>query len=87
MMDYDTKHLFLTDKTTGRIRFTKLGLEKLGTRFAKAGINPKSIRTREDYLEAVDAMFQSEMEESASKLKGKSKELDEALKGLPGWEE
>jgi hypothetical protein len=44
----DFRECFVEDPTTGRIRFTAKGLAAYRSQFARAGIDIKRIRTRDD---------------------------------------
>jgi hypothetical protein len=81
-----SRQLFVQDPTTGRIRFTRAGVERYRTRFARVGFDITSIRTLAQFEAAVDASFAREMRELAATARGEDRQLDEALKGLSGWE-
>ncbi len=82
----NTKKLFVRDASTGRIRFTRMGVEKYRARFAQAGYNIESIRTISEFSDAVDATFRLELESLSRTTRGTDPELDRIMEGLPGWE-
>ena len=83
----NARQLYIEDPTTGRIRFTKAGRDRYAARFARAGHRIDDIRTKAQFEAAVDAMFQSEMNQMAADSRGQDAELDAVLSGLPGWED
>jgi len=78
--------LFIQDPVSKRIRITKSGIEKYGSRFAMAGYNIHNIRTMSEFNDAVETSFALEMQELAQTAKGQNTDLDNILKGLPGWD-
>ncbi|MFK5893775.1 MAG: hypothetical protein QM504_11195 [Pseudomonadota bacterium] len=82
----NTLQLFIQDPVSKRIRITKGGVEKYGTKFAIAGYNIHNIRTMAEFENAVEASFAIEMQTLAQTAKGKNIDLDNIMNGLPGWD-
>lgn len=76
---------FVQDPATGRIRFTQAGRAHFRERFARSGFQIDQIRTMAQFGAAVDATFEREMGEMATRIRGEDPVLDQILSGLPGW--
>ena len=85
VMDDSARTLFVEDPTSGRIRFTRKGVEKYGARFGRVGFDVKAIRTMAEFEQAVDAMMARELQQLAAEI-GDEPALREALAGLPGFD-
>lgn len=79
-------NLFIQDPAAGRIRFTRIGIEKYGADFARAGFDIHQIHTMNQFEAAVDASFRFKMESLSRQIHGEDPTLDKVLSGLPGWE-
>ncbi len=77
---------FVETSDTGRIRFTRTGIERYKARFARCGYDIHTIRTKVHFEKAVDAMFEHEMSNQVAQMRGQDPELDKILDGLPGSE-
>ena len=77
--------LYIQDPLTNRIRITNTGVKKYGLRFSRAGYNIKNIKTPSEFKNAVDVCFTLEMQDFASTARGQNSDLDNILRGLPGW--
>ena len=86
VMTDSARTLFVEDPETGRIRFTRKGVEKYGSRFARVGFDIKAIRTMVEFEQAVDAMMGHELRQLAASIGNDEPELREALAGLPGFD-
>ncbi len=82
-----TRTLFVEDPATGKIRFTRRGVEQYGSRFARAGFNIETIRTMAGFEQAVDAMMARELRQLAYNIGSDEPELREVLRGLPGFDD
>jgi len=86
-MKPDARNLFVEDPATGKIRFTRRGIEQYGARFARAGFNIKTIRTMAGFEQAVDAMMAHELHHLAFSIGSDELELQEVLRDLPGFDD
>ena len=77
--------LFLLDPTTGQLRFTAKGYAVLGPRFARAGIDLRSLRTLEQARAAAIEVTHQELLALAVTLKGADPVLDAVMAELPEW--
>ena len=81
-----TSHgLFLLDPATGQLRFTAKGHAVLGPRFARAGIDLRSLRTLEQARAAAIEVTHQELQALAATLKGADPVLDAVMAELPEW--
>lgn len=81
-----TSHgLFLLDPATGQLRFTATGHTVLGPRFARAGIDLRSLRTLEQARAAAAEVTHQELLALATTLKGADPVLDTVMAQLPEW--
>jgi len=85
-MESQARTLFVEDPVTGRIRFTRRGVEKYASRFARVGFDIRAIRTMAEFEQAVDAMMDHELRQLAASIGDDEPELKEALRGLPGFD-
>lgn len=76
---------YLHDPATGRLRFTATGRRALGPRFARAGIDLKSINTLDQARAAAAEVAHRELRALAADLKGRDPALDAAMAELPEW--
>ena len=76
------RQLFIEDPHSGRLRLTRAGVERYGTRFARVGINARKITTRAELEAATDASFMQELHALASETQGSNPELDRILDHL-----
>ena len=76
---------YLHDPATGRLRFTTTGRRALGPRFARAGIDLKSINTLDQARAAAAEVAHRELRALAADLKGRDPALDAAMAELPEW--
>jgi len=83
----DKRHYFIRDTATGRIRFTRAGIDAFGREFAEVGYDIRRIHTREAFRAASDASFAFQMRRVAQTTRGQSRLLDKILAGLPGWDD
>ena len=79
------KRLFLTDAATGNIRLTSEAIDLYSVRFGKLGFDLRKISTKQQFLDAYNAVFEYEMKVLASGKAGKNEVLKKVLSGLPGW--
>ena len=79
-------HYFLTDPSTGRIRFTTTGRDALGARFARAGIDLQQIDTLEKAQRAAAQVSHQELLALAAHMKGRDPVIDPVMAGLPEWD-
>ncbi len=86
VMTDPARTLFVEDSANGRIRFTRKGVEKYGSRFARVGFDIEAIRTMAEFEQAVDAMMDHELRRLAASIGDDEPELKEALRGLPGFD-
>ncbi|MCB1778162.1 MAG: hypothetical protein KDI50_12080 [Candidatus Competibacteraceae bacterium] len=77
--------LFLLDPATGQLRFTAKGCAVLGSRFARAGIDVRSLRTLEQARAAAIEVTHQERLALAATLKGADPVLDAVMAELPEW--
>lgn len=71
---------------TDTFRPTKAMVEQYRASFAKAGIDISKLRTKSQWRAALDAGFSERMREHAVASQGISPELDDIMKGFPGWD-
>lgn len=64
MIDF-SKPLFLSIPGTHRIRFTPHGIEQLRARFAAAGVDIRTVRTRQTAIAAIEASSHVTLEQLA----------------------
>ncbi len=79
------RQLVIEDPTTGTIRFTRTGVERFRDRFAKIGIDIRNLRTKEDFLAAHTACFNSEI--SLAAILMDNPVLDEIMAEIPAWQD
>ena len=80
------KKLFITDVSTGNIRLTSEAIDLYGKRFGKVGFDIREIITKQQFLNAYNLVFESEMRSIASGKSGVDETLKKVLAGLPGWD-
>lgn len=73
----------IVDKSTGRLRMTKTGIELYAEPFGRLGFDIHAIKTRAALKEAVDAVVQSEL--SAMAFEVSDPLLDSILSELPEY--
>ncbi len=79
------RQLYIQDPSSNRIRLTQAGLDKYASRFAQSGFRASEIRTLDELKEAIDASFSHEMANLAATARGGNGDLDQIMRGLPGW--
>ena len=82
----NVKNYIIKDSSGDKIRLTRTGVDRLRPWFSKYGIDPNKIKTKSQFLSALDIAFTSEMETLAKTDKGKNKELDQLFEDFPGWD-
>jgi hypothetical protein len=85
MDDKALRQLFVKDIATGKIRFTRKGVEAFREDFARVGIDITQITTPAQFRAASDASYAYEMHRSAAALRGKDPHLEAIMRALPGW--
>lgn len=76
---------YILDTQTGRIRFTRSGIEHFGPRFQKAGINLRNIHTIDAFKQASRVVEELRFRQLALDIKGRDQKVDAIMTGLPGW--
>lgn len=71
--------LIIQDAATKRIRLTRYAIELFGPRFEKAGIDPSSIRTFDDWDAALTSSFAECLETVVGDIRGEDPNLDDIL--------
>ncbi|MEJ2612390.1 MAG: hypothetical protein P8179_20590 [Candidatus Thiodiazotropha sp.] len=79
------RQLYIQDPTSNRIRLTRAVLDKYAARFAQVGYQASEVRTIEVLKEAIAASFGHEMTKLAATARGCNRDLDQIMRGLPGW--
>lgn len=74
---------YIEDIRSGSIRFTQPGTTFLAPRMAALGIDIRSIRTRDRFNLAIDALYEHEIRRVAQIARGLHPELDRILASLP----
>jgi hypothetical protein len=85
MDDKALRQLFVKDVATGKIRFTRKGVEAFRQAFARVGYDINQITTPAQFSAASDASYAYEMHQSAAALRGKDPQLEAIMCALPGW--
>ncbi|MEZ5577344.1 MAG: hypothetical protein R3F44_17645 [Candidatus Competibacteraceae bacterium] len=83
-MNHDFPY-YLLDPVTGRLRFTATGRRVLGPRFARAGIDLRSLKTLAQARAAAAEVAHQELMALAADLKGRDPALDAVMAELPEW--
>ena len=76
---------YLLDPVTGRLRFTATERRVLGPRFARAGIDLRSLKTLAQARAAAAEVAHQELMALAADLKGRDPALDAVMAELPEW--
>ena len=84
-MNHDFPY-YLLDPVTGRLRFTATGRQVLGPRFARAGIDLRSLETLAQARAAAAEVAHQELIAAAHELKGRDPALDAVMAELPEWD-
>lgn len=79
-------HDFLTDPSTGRLRFTATGRDALEARFARAGIDLQQMDTLAKARAAAAQVSHQELLALAALMKGHDPVIDQVMAGLPEWD-
>ena len=85
----DTGHEFsfyLRDLSTGQLHITRSGLERYGARYARIGVDLRTVRTEADAEAAWQAGLRHDIRDFAREAKGRCPELDRIFSTVPGWE-
>lgn len=85
MDDEELQRLFVKDVATGKIRFTRKGVEAFGRDFAEVGFDIRKITTGAQFSAASDARFAFEMHRAAREIRGKQPALEAIMRTLPEW--
>ena len=85
MDDEQLRQLFVRDLATGKIRFTRKGVEAFRQDFARVGYDISKITTPAQFFAASDASYAYEMHRSATELRGKDPQVEAIMRTLPGW--
>lgn len=83
-MNHDFPY-YLLDPVTGRLRFTATGRRVLGPRFARAGIDLRSLKTLAQARAAAAEVAHQELMALAADLKDRDPALDAVMAKLPEW--
>lgn len=84
MLSAQTLHrLFIKDSTTGKIRFSKTGIETLGPKFAKIGVDIRSVTTLAEARRAVEEYSNYALRGLA--LNSTCPEIDAIFASLPAY--
>ena len=86
MSDEELRRLFVKDLATGKIHFTRKGVEAFGKDFAKVGFDIRKITTAAQFSAACDASYAYEISRAARKICGKQPALEAIMSTLPGWD-
>lgn len=86
MQDEELRRLFVKDVATGKIRFTRKGVEAFGKDFAKVGYDINKITTVAQFDAATDASYAYEIGRLAQDVRGKQPALEAIMCALPGWD-
>ncbi|MBK7238010.1 MAG: hypothetical protein IPI02_21250 [Sterolibacteriaceae bacterium] len=85
MSDEELQRLFVKDVATGKIHFTRKGVEAFGRDFAEVGFDITKITTQAQFEAASDARLAFELRRSAQEVRGKQPALEAIMCTLPGW--
>ncbi len=85
MDDEELRRMFVKDVATGKIRFTRKGVEAFGRDFAEVGFDIRQITTAAQFGAASDARFAFEMHRAAREIRGKQPALEAIMRTLPEW--
>ena len=85
MDDAALRRLFVKDVGTGKIRFTRKGVEAFRQDFAKVGVDINQITAPTQFSAASEASYAYEMHKSTTTLTGKDPQLEAIMRTLPGW--
>ena len=83
-MNHDFPY-YLLDPVTGRLRFTATGRQVLGPRFARAGIDLRSLKTLAQARAAAVEVAHQELMALAADLTGRDPALDTVMAEWPEW--
>ncbi len=85
MQDEELRRLFVKEVATGKIRFTRNGVEAFGRDFAEVSFDIRKITTGAQFRAASDARFAFEMHRAAREIRGKQPALEAIMRTLPEW--
>lgn len=83
--EHMTHQLFVENPATGHLRFTRKGIEILGPKFAKVGIDIRTIKTRSEARSAAEKYSDYALRDLA--LNSTNKTIDDILCDLPPYQD
>lgn len=86
MSDEELQRLFVKDLATGKIHFTRKGVEAFGRDFAEVGFDIRQINTAAQFSAASEARFAFEIDRAARQIRGKQPALEAIMRTLPWWD-